>query len=116
MSAVRLFVDEDAGEHAVMDGLRARGIDVLTTIEANRCGAEDSDQLTFATQYGRTIYTFNVGDFARLHAEYLRQGIDHCGIIVVPDQRYSIGEKIRRVAAFISSVTSEEMVNRMEYL
>ncbi|MDH3717780.1 MAG: DUF5615 family PIN-like protein [Planctomycetota bacterium] len=118
MSAVRLFVDEDAGEHAVMDGLRARGIDVLTTIEANRCGAEDSDQLTFATQHGRTIYTFNAGDFARLHGEYLRQGIDHSGIIVVPDQRYSIGQKhpAGHAAAFVSGVTSEEMVNRMEYL
>ena len=35
MSAVCLFMDEDAGEHAVVQGLRARGIDVLTTIEAD---------------------------------------------------------------------------------
>ncbi len=80
------------------------------------CGATDQDQLAFAVQQGRTIYTFNVGDFARLHREYLLQGIDHTGIIVLPDQRCSIGEKIRRLARFISSVTAEEMVNRMEYL
>jgi hypothetical protein len=116
MNEVRLYVDEDAGEHAVVQGLRARGLDVLTTIEANRCGASDQDQLAFAVQDGRAIYTFNVGDFARLHREHLRQGIDHNGIIVLPDQRCSTGEKIRRVAKFTSGVTTEEMINRMEYL
>ena len=45
MSEVRLYVDEDAGENAVVQGLRARGFDVLTTIEAHRCGATDQDQL-----------------------------------------------------------------------
>ncbi len=35
---------------------------------------------------------------------------------VFPDQRCSIGEKIRRLARFLRSVTAEEMVNRMEYL
>lgn len=37
MSEVRLYVDEDAGESAVVQGLRARGFDVLTAIEANHC-------------------------------------------------------------------------------
>ncbi len=116
MSDVLLFVDEDAAENAVVQGLRARGIDVLTTVEANRCGTADQDQLVFAVQQGRSIYSFNVADFARLHREYLRQGFDHAGIIVVPDQRYSIGQKIHRMAGFLSKVTAEEMVNQMEYL
>jgi hypothetical protein len=116
MSEVRLYVDEDAGEHAVVQGFRARGVDVLTTIEAGRLSTTDAEQLAFATQQGRTVYTFNVAHFARLHRDYLTQGIDHAGIIVIPDQRYSIGEKVRRLASFISGVTAEEMINRMEYL
>ena len=116
MSEVRLYVDEDAGETAVVRGLRARGLDVLTTIKAQRCGATDRDQLAFAVQHGRSIYTFNVGDFARLHREYLLRAIDHSGIIVLPDQRCSVGEKIRRLARSIGGATAEEMVNRMEYL
>ncbi len=116
MSDVRLYVDEDAGENAVVQGLRARGIDVLTTIEAHCCGATDPEQLSFAVQQGRAIYTFNVGDFARLHSEWISQGIDHHGIIVLPDQRYSVGEKIRRLGRLIAGITAEEMVNRIEYL
>lgn len=116
MSKLRLYMDEDAGENAVVQGLRARGIDVLTTIEANQCGVADQDQLGFAARERRAICTFNVSDFARLHREWLRQGIDHDGIIVLPEQRYSIGEKIRQLAALVYRTTAEEMMNRMEYL
>ncbi|MBW3600540.1 MAG: DUF5615 family PIN-like protein [Planctomycetes bacterium] len=101
MSDVRLYVDEDAAEHAVVHGLRARGIDVVTTPGIGHCGASDEDQLAFAAAQDRAIYTFNVGDFARLHQEFLQRGIEHSGIIVIPDQRYAVGEKIRRLAQLI---------------
>lgn len=116
MSDVRLYVDEDAGEDAVVKGLRTRGIDVLTTVEANQLGATDAEQLATSIRLRRTIYTFNVGDFAQLHQEHLEQGREHTGIVVVPDQRCSAGEKIRRVTKFLKSVSAEEMLNRMKYL
>ena len=34
MSVIRLYVDEDAYENAVVLGLRARGVDLVTTVEA----------------------------------------------------------------------------------
>jgi len=116
MSEVRLYADEDAGENAVVQGLRARGIDVLTTVEANRCGVSDREQLIFATGESRALYTFNVGHFDRLHRDFLREGINHSGLVVLPDQRCSIGQKIRRIAGFLSQVEAEDMINRMEYL
>jgi hypothetical protein len=91
MTIVRLYVDEDASESAVVAGLRARGVDLVTTVEANRCGASDTEQLEFATEQERVIYTFNTGDFARLHREFLQKGRPHRGIVVIPEQRYSIG-------------------------
>jgi hypothetical protein len=116
MSQIRLYVDEDAEEHAVMQGLRARGVDILTTSEAERVGATDAEQLALAVELRRTLYSFNVGDFARLHRNRLKDGDSHFGIVVIPDQRYSIGEKIRRLAAFVSDVAAEEMIDRMEFL
>lgn len=116
MSHIRLYVDEDAEEHAVVQGLRVRGVDLLTTSEAQRLGATDAEQLPFAAALRRTLYSFNVGDFASLHREYLRQGMRHFGVVVIPDQRCSVGEKVRRVAAFVSRLTADEMVSRMEYL
>ncbi len=116
MSAALLYIDEDAGEDAVVKGLRARGIDLVTTAEVHQLGPTDAEQLTTAIRLRRTIYTFNVRDFAQLHSETLEQGWEHTGIIVIPDQRLSTGEKIRRVAEFLHRVRPEEMLNRMEYL
>ena len=116
MSDVRLYVDEDACEHAVVHGLRARGIDVITTQDAGRTGDSDEEQLAFAAEQSRTIYTFNVRDFARLHHAWLSRRSQHVGIVVIPDQRCSIGEKIRRLARFVRSFMAEEMVDRIEFL
>ncbi len=115
MSKLLLYADEDACEHAVIRGLRARNIDVLTTIEANRSGTSDPAQLAFAASIGRALYTFNVGDFAKLHHEYLARSSKHSGIVVIPDQRCSVGEKVRRLAGLASRIRAEAMINRMEY-
>ena len=116
MSQIRLYVDEDAAEHAVVDGLRNRGVDVLTVLETEMISANDEGQVDFATSHGRSVYTLNVDDFCRLHREILLADKQHAGIIVIPRQRYSIGEKIRRLMGLIDSVTAEEMRNRLEFL
>lgn len=116
MSPIRLYVDEDAAVSAVVDGLRNSGIDVLTILDAETAGATDEEQLEFAATDGRVIYTLNVGDFCRLHAEFLSAGKDHAGIIVIPRQRYSVGEKIRRLTELLDTLSAEEMRNRLEFL
>lgn len=91
---IRLYVDEDAMARALVQGLRARGIDVLTVVEAGMSEQNDRAQLEYATAQGRVLYSFNVGHFWRLHSEYLMQGKNHAGMILVYRQRYSIGEQI----------------------
>ncbi len=116
MSQIRLYVDEDAAQHAVLERLRNHGVDVLTVLEAGMTSATDEEQLDFGTSQGRSIDTLNVHDFCRLHGEFLSEGKSHGGIIVIPRQRYSIGDKIRRLMELIDSVTAEEMPNRLEFL
>ena len=116
MSEVRLYVDEDAGEHAVVLGLCARGIDVLTTIEAHRCGTSDQEQLGSRPGKGgpfiRSTWEISLGYTTSISCTAWTIAVSsYCPISACP-----IGEKIRRVAAFISKVTAEEMINRMEYL
>ena len=50
--AARLYLDEDV-HAAVASGLRRRGHDVLTTVEAGRSGATDLEQLSFAASEER---------------------------------------------------------------
>ncbi|MFM6402047.1 DUF5615 family PIN-like protein, partial [Planktothrix sp.] len=65
MSQIRLYFDEDSGNMSLVEALRNEDIDVLTTPEANRMGYSDQDQLLWATQQNRIIYSFNMGDFCR---------------------------------------------------
>jgi hypothetical protein len=116
MSQIRLYVDEDAEEHVAVRGLRRLGINVLTADEAGELRQPDERHLIRAIAEGRVIYTLNTNDFALLHHRYLSNGISHPGIVTIPGQRYSVGEKIRRIADFIDSTTAEEMIDRMEFL
>lgn len=68
---IRLYVDEDAMARSLVSGLRARGVDIRTVLEEGMSELDDKDQLEHATIQGRTIHTFNVGDFCRLHTEYI---------------------------------------------
>ena len=42
MSQIRLYVDEDAAEHAVVDGLRNHGVDVVTILEVGMTSATEN--------------------------------------------------------------------------
>ena len=116
MDKPKLFVDEDAGEDAVVSALRRLGIDVLTVLEVGRVGINDDEQLRFAVLLGRAVYYLNARHFARLHHEFVARGEDHAGIIVIPRQRYSIGEKIRRLQKLLENTDAEAMKNSLWFL
>ncbi len=111
-----MFVDEDACEDAVVSALRRLGIDVLTVLEVGRVGISDDDQLRFSTSLDRTVYSLNARHFARLHREFIARGDFHAGIIVIPRQRYSIGEKIRRLQQLLESTDAKALNNNLYFL
>ena len=113
---IRLYLDEDAMDHDLAEALRARRVDVETAEEAAMRGPEDREQLAYAAAHGRVLYTFNVGRFCALHAEFLRGGQSHAGIVVCQQQRYGIGAQIRRLLKLIASKTADEMRNQLEFL
>jgi Domain of unknown function (DUF5615) len=113
---IRLYVDEDAMARALVRGLRARGVDVITVLDAGMSEQDDLAQLEHATRHVRVLYTFNVGHFCHLHAQYMAQGKPHAGIIVVFRQRYSVGEQIRRLLQLINMKSAEEMRNSLQFL
>jgi len=96
--------------------LRARGVDVLTALEAGMIERGDREHLDYATAQGRTLYSFNIRDFYRLHSTYLAEGRSHAGIILAQQQRYSVGQQSRRLLRLIGSRSAEEMKNRVEFL
>ncbi|HSK72851.1 MAG TPA: DUF5615 family PIN-like protein, partial [Pyrinomonadaceae bacterium] len=95
---------------------RQHGVDVLTTSEAGQVSKPDELQLEFAASVGRTIYTFNVGDYMVLHSEYLKNEKSHPEIIIGEQGRYGIGEQMRRLLRIVESKSAEEMRNNIEFL
>jgi hypothetical protein len=113
---IRSYVDEDAMARALVRGLRARGVDLTTMLDEGMSEQDDMAQLEYATQHGPVLYTFNVGHFYHLHAEYMAQGKSHAGIIVVFRQRYSVGEQRRRLLQLISMKSAEGRRNSLQFL
>lgn len=113
---IRLYIEEDAMARTLVQGLRARGVDLTTVVDEGMKGRDDNEQLERATQQRRVIYTFNVGDFCKLHRDYAAAGKSHAGIIVVYRQRYSVGEQIRRLIELIGMKSPEEMRDRLNFL
>jgi hypothetical protein len=64
---IRLYLDEDTMDGALLRALRTRGIDAESVLDADRMGYSDLEQLEYAAAHGRVLYTNNVGDFHRLH-------------------------------------------------
>ena len=77
---------------------------------------DDGDQLVFATRKGRALYSFNRGDFLRIHTEWCSTGRDHAGVILAKQKRYSPREQIRRLSRLVETLSAEEMRNRVEFL
>lgn len=115
MTAIRLYLDEDCMNRALLGALRQRDIDVMTVSEADNDGLSDLEQLAWASENHRAICTYNVRDFQILHHQYLSEGISHWGIIFMK-QNLSIGQRLYGLSALVGSMTSAMVKNQTIFL
>lgn len=92
---VRLYMDHDSLDARVVSALRSQGCDVLTSLEAGNQRLPDDEQLSFAAQQQRAIYSANCGDFLRIHGQWMREGRSHAGILLRAQQRMQVGDQVR---------------------
>jgi hypothetical protein len=77
-------------------------------------GRSDDSQLAFAAAQSRVLLTANARDFVQLHRTWMDLGRTHPGIILVPQQRYSTGEIVRRLLRVAASGT--QTTSALRYL
>ena len=107
---MKFYLDEHIPK-GVIEGLRRRGVDVLTVQEADRLGDSDEKQLAFATREGRVLVTFD-DDFLRLDAA----GIPHTGIVFSQTGRQTVGEFIESLMLIANVIEPNEMKNHIEFI
>ena len=103
-------------QQGLVTALRTRRIDVVTAFEARMINRSDDAHLRRATSEDRVLYSFNIADYCRLHRQWLSNGETHGGIILAPQQRYTVGEQLRRLLLLLARNTPVEMRSRLEYL
>ncbi len=114
LDPIRLYLDEDTISHALIRALRSRAVDVLTAREADLIQIPDEYHLEHATFLKRTVFTFNVRDFARLHTEYVSTGRHHSGIVV--SAQLPVGVILRRLLKLLNARSAADMYDWLEYL
>jgi predicted nuclease of predicted toxin-antitoxin system len=107
---VKFYLDEHIPK-GVLEGLRRRGVDVLTVQEAGRSGDSDERQLSFAAREGRVLVTFD-DDFLKLDAT----GVPHTGIVFSQTGRRTVGEMIESLMLISSLIEPGEMTHHIEFI
>jgi uncharacterized protein with PIN domain len=107
--SIRFYMDQHV-PRPVTDGLRRRGVDVLTAQEAAMERATDAQHLELARQQGRVVFTQDA-DFLRLHAA----GVPHAGIAYA-HQQTPIGTIIRGLMLIFEVLSLADMENHVEFV
>ncbi|MCK4417145.1 MAG: DUF5615 family PIN-like protein [Candidatus Latescibacteria bacterium] len=110
---IKLYLDEDIDTRLV-PAVKFLGFDVISVAETDRRGLSDEEQLSYASDQGRTILTHNTAHYAQINKRWLREGKSHCGIIVAP--QWPFKAILACLRNLLSLLDAEDMLNHIEYL
>lgn len=110
---IRLYLDEDVHKR-VANALKLRHFDVLSAHELGRWGLSDEEQLSYATNEGRALFTYNTADYIKVYQDWLQRRKEHYGIIV--SNQLPIGETIRRMLNLLNRLATDEIRNQIRWL
>ena len=100
---------------AIIAGLRARGVDVLTAQEDNHHEVDDPLVLNRATELERVVFTQDV-DFLRDATRRQRHGIYFHGVIYAHPLEVTIGQCIEDIRLLVEAEDIENLIGRVHYL
>jgi hypothetical protein len=100
---------------AITEGLRRRGIDVLTAFEDGTDEQDDELLLERAARLGRIIVSQDQ-DFLRIAGSWQRTSREFPGVLYAIQQRVNIGQTIEYLELIAVLKSPEEMQNQVEYI
>lgn len=112
--SVKLYMDVHIPA-AISNGLRGRGIDVLTTQQDGTTRLPDDELLDRGIELDRVIFSFDP-DFLREAANRQRNGIYFSGVISAQRRKMTMAECLEQLELLCHVYEMEDMINRVEYL
>ena len=80
---MRVYLDDDLDSYALLGLLQHAGHAVTSARAVGNRGIDDEDHLRFAAAHSLALLTANAKDFIKLHKEWMRQQLQHPGILIV---------------------------------
>ena len=111
--ALALYMDEHV-RRAITNGLRLRGVDVLTVQEDNSAGSPDRMLLERAEDLQRVMFSQDQDFLVEAHRRQVA-GIPFAGVIYAR-QLVSVGDCIRDLEIIAKACDPEDLANRVEYI
>ena len=111
--ALALYMDEHV-RRAITNGLRLRGVDVLTVQEDNNAGSPDRMLLERAEELQRVMFSQDQDFLVEAHRRQVA-GIPFAGVIYAR-QLVSVGDCIRDLEIIAKACDPEDLANRVEYI
>jgi len=101
--------------HAITQGLRQRGVDVLTAQEDGTDRLDDPELLRRATELNRVVFSFDE-DFAKVTAQWQRSGQDFAGVITLRQWDIPSGQCLDELELIAKVHGPDDIRGRLEYL
>ncbi|NIA31136.1 MAG: hypothetical protein GWP06_14650 [Actinobacteria bacterium] len=112
--AIQLYMDHNV-PRAIVDGLKSRGADLVTSHEDGTSEFDDSKLLDRATELGRALFTRDY-DLLQEATKRQRSGVLFSGVIYAHQLRVSIGSCIRDLEIIAKAGEPKDIENRVEFL
>ena len=112
--SLTLYMDVHV-RRAVTQGLRLRGVDVVTAQEDKSAHLSDAALLSRSTLLGRTIFTQD-DDLLREACQRRRTSVPFAGVIYSHQLDITIGECVGDLELMAKGSSAEEWLNRVGYL
>ena len=100
---------------AVTDGLRRRGVDVLTAQQDGASRLDDSGLLDHTTSLGRVLFSQD-DDLLREAAKRQQSGTPFAGVVYAHQLSITVGQTIHDLELIAKIYEPEDIANRVEYL
>lgn len=112
--SVRLYMDHHV-PRAITEGLRRRGVDVLTAQEDGSSRFDDERLLSRATELGRTLFSQDEDLLAVAH-EWLKAEREFAGLIYAQQLGITIGQAVRDLELIAQVLEPGDVRSRIEFI